>query len=292
MAFEFAKVVVVGVGLIGGSFSLALKAAGATGRIVGVGRRAQTLERARSLGIVDAVGGMDAATLSDANLVLVAVPVAQTGSVLASLAPHVGQSTIVTDAGSTKQDVVAAARSVMGARIGQFVPGHPIAGTEHSGPEAAFPELFRDRNVVLTPLAENAAADVARVRRAWEACGARVQELGIAEHDEILAAVSHLPHVLAFALVDHVAGRPGGDKFMSFAAGGFRDFTRIASSHPEMWRDICVANRSALLKELDGYGNALDALRDMVERGDAAALHTLFEKAREARNRWLEKNGG
>lgn len=291
MAFEFAKVVVVGVGLIGGSFALALKAAGVAGRIVGVGRRAQTLERARSLGIVDAVGGMDAATLADADLVLVAVPVAQTGSVLASLAPLVGPSTIVTDAGSTKGDVVAAARSAMGARIGQFVPGHPIAGTEHSGPDAAFPELFRDCNVVLTPLAENAAADVARVRRAWEACGARAQELDIAEHDEILAAVSHLPHVLAFALVDHVAGRPGGDKFMSFAAGGFRDFTRIASSHPEMWRDICVANRSALLKELDGYGKALDALRDMVERGDAAGLRALFESAREARNRWLKESG-
>lgn len=291
MAFEFAKVVVVGVGLIGGSFALALKAAGVAGRIVGVGRRAQTLERARSLGIVDAVGGMDAATLADADLVLVAVPVAQTGSVLASLAPLVGPSTIVTDAGSTKGDVVAAARSAMGARIGQFVPGHPVAGTEHSGPDAAFPELFRDCNVVLTPLAENAAADVARVRRAWEACGARAQELDIAEHDEILAAVSHLPHVLAFALVDHVAGRPGGDKFMSFAAGGFRDFTRIASSHPEMWRDICVANRSALLKELDGYGKALDALRDMVERGDAAGLRALFEIAREARNRWLKESG-
>ena len=291
MASEFAKVVVVGVGLIGGSFSLALKAARAAGRIVGVGRRPETPERARSLGIVDSVGAMDAATLSDADLVLVAVPAAQTGSVLALLTPLVGQSTIVTDAGSTKQDVVAAARSAMGARVRRFVPGHPIAGTEHSGPDAAFPELFRDRNVVLTPLAENAAADVARVRRAWEACGARVQELGIAEHDEILAAVSHLPHVLAFALVDHVAGRPGGDKYMSFAAGGFRDFTRIASSHPEMWRDICVANRSALLKELEGYGKVLDALRDMVERGDAAALHALFEKAREARNRWLKESG-
>ena len=291
MASEFAKIVVVGVGLIGGSFALALKAAGMAGRIVGVGRRPETLERARSLGIVDALGGMDAATLSDADLVLVAVPVAQTGSVLASLAPLLGESTIVTDAGSTKGDVVAAARSAMGARVARFVPGHPIAGTEHSGPEAAFPELFRDRNVVLTPLAENAAADVASVRRAWEACGARVQELGIAEHDRILAAVSHLPHVLAFALVDHVAARPGGDKFMSFAAGGFRDFTRIASSHPEMWRDICLANRSALLAELDGYGKVLDALRDMVRRGDAAALYALFEEAREARNRWLERGG-
>ncbi len=291
MSNGLGKVVVVGVGLIGGSFALALKAAAAVERVIGVGRRAGTIERACSLGIIDAAGALDAATFSDADLVLVAVPVAQTGSVLDSLAPLLGGSTIVTDAGSTKQDVVAAARAAMGARIRRFVPGHPIAGTEHSGPEAASAELFRDRNVVLTPLAENVAADVARVRRAWEACGAKVQELGIAEHDEILAAVSHLPHVLAFALVDHVAGRPGGDKFMSFAAGGFRDFTRIASSHPEMWRDICVGNRRALLKELDGYGKVLDALRDMVERGDAAALHTLFGKAREARNRWLKENG-
>lgn len=288
----FAKIVVVGVGLIGGSFSLALKAAGMAGRVIGVGRRPQTLERARELGIVDSLGGMDAATLSDADLVLVAVPVAQTGPVLASLSPLIGPSTVVTDAGSTKQDVVAAARSAMGDRVDRFVPGHPIAGTEHSGPDAAFAELFRDRNVVLTPLEENAAADVARVRSAWEACGARVQELGVAEHDQILAAVSHLPHVLAFALVDHVAARPGGDKFMSFAAGGFRDFTRIASSHPEMWRDICVANRGALLRELDGYAKVLDALRDMVERGDAASLHTLFDEARQARNRWLTRGGG
>lgn len=281
---------VVGVGLIGGSFALALKAAGAVDHVVGVGRRAGTLERARALGIIDASGALEASTLSDADLVLVSVPVAQTPGVLGALAPHLGPATLVTDAGSTKQDVAAAARAALGARVGQFVPGHPIAGTEHSGPEAAFAELFRGRNVVLTPLAENAAKHVAAVRRAWEACGARVQELGIAEHDEILAAVSHLPHVLAFALVDHVAGRTGGDKFMSFAAGGFRDFTRIASSHPEMWRDICVANRAALLKELDGYGEVVDELRGMVERGDAAGLHVLFEKAREARNRWLKRS--
>jgi len=175
--------------------------------------------------------------------------------------------------------------------VRQFVPGHPIAGTEHSGPEAAFAELYRGRNVVLTPLAENAAADIARVRGAWEACGARVHEIGLAEHDEILAAVSHLPHLLAFALVDHVAGRPGGERYLSFAAGGFRDFTRIASSHPEMWRDIFMANREALLSELGAYVGALGELRAMLERGDAAALHELFENARDARNRWLERSG-
>jgi prephenate dehydrogenase len=286
------KVVVVGVGLIGGSFALALKAAAAVERVIGVGRRAGTLERARSLGIIDAAGALDAATLSDADLVLVAVPVAQARSVLDSLAPLLGGTTIVTDAGSTKQDVVASARVAMGARIGQFVPGHPIAGTEFSGPEAAFAELYGGRNVVLTPLPENSPADVARVRGAWEACGARVCELGVADHDDVFAAVSHLPHLLAYALVDHVAGRSGGEGLVSFAAGGFRDFTRIASSHPEMWRDICLANRSALLRELAGYGKVLDQVRDMLERGDGPALQTLFDKARVARNRWLDRSGG
>jgi len=292
MASMLRKLVVVGVGLIGGSFALALKAAGAVDHVVGVGRRAGTLERALELGIIDATGALEASTLSDADLVLISVPVAQTQAVLGALAPHLGATTVVTDAGSTKQDVVAAARAAMGARIGQFVPGHPIAGTEHSGPDAAFAELFRGRNVVLTPLSENSPAGVARVRGAWEACGARVRELGVADHDEVFAAVSHLPHLLAYALVEHVAGRSGGEGPMSFAAGGFRDFTRIASSHPEMWRDICMANRGALLRELAGYGAVLDQVRDMLERGDGAALQTLFDKARVARNRWLERSGG
>ncbi len=289
MSFRLGKVVVVGVGLIGGSFALALKSAGAAGRVIGVGRRIETLERARSLGIVDSIGSFDAATLGDADLVLVAVPVAQTRPVLASLAPLLGASTVVTDAGSTKQDVIEAARAAMGERSARFVPGHPIAGTEHSGPEAAFSGLYRERRVVLTPLPENAPADVARVRGAWEACGAQVEELGAAEHDAVFAAVSHLPHLLAYALVEHVTGRPGGERLLSFAAGGFRDFTRIASSHPEMWRDICIANRGALAAELSRYESTLDKLRELLERGDSQALEALFERARSARNRWLER---
>ncbi len=289
MPFRLGKVVIVGVGLIGGSFALALKAAGAAGRVIGVGRRMETLERARTLGIVDSIGSLDTATLGDADLVLVAVPVAQTRPVLASLAPLLGASTVVTDAGSTKQDVIEAARAAMGARSARFVPGHPIAGTEHSGPEAAFAGLYRERKVVLTPLPENVPEDVARVRGAWEACGAQVEELGAAEHDAVFAAVSHLPHLLAYALVEHVTGRPGGERLLSFAAGGFRDFTRIASSHPEMWRDICIANRGALAAELSRYEIALARLRALLERGDSQALEALFERARSARNRWLER---
>ena len=289
MSFRLGKVVVVGVGLIGGAFARALKAAGAVGQVIGGGRRIETLERARALGIVDAIGTLDAATLADAELVLVAVPVARSRPVLASLAPLLGDSTVVTDAGSTKQDVIDAARAALGGRIARFVPGHPIAGTEHSGPEAAFAGLYRERRVVLTPLPENAAADVARVRGAWEACGARVEELGAAEHDGVFAAVSHLPHLLAYALVEHVTGRPGGERLMSFAAGGFRDFTRIASSHPEMWRDICIANRGALAAELSRYESTLAGMRELLERGDSRALEALFERARDARNRWLER---
>ena len=291
MSFKLGKLVVVGVGLIGGSFALALKAAQAVERVIGVGRRAQTLDRARELGIIDAAGALDAATLSDADLVLVAVPVAQTRFVLGGLAPLLRIPGIVTDAGSTKRDVVATARSAMGRGVGRFVPGHPIAGTEHSGPEAAFAELFRGRKVVLTPLPENSPADVARVRLAWEVCGAQVRELGAEEHDAGFAAVSHLPHLLAYALVEHVAGRSDAERFMSFAAGGFRDFTRIASSHPEMWRDICMANRGAVLAELSDCAQVLAQVRKWLERGDSAALESLFERARLARNRWLERSG-
>jgi len=194
----------------------------------------------------------------------------------------------VTDAGSTKRDVVAAARAQLGARIAQFVPAHPIAGAEHSGAAAAKSDLFRGKRVVLTPLPENAPQSVERIAGAWRACGARISNMSPEEHDGVFAAVSHLPHVLAFALVNDVAERPNSPQLFGYAAGGFRDFTRIASSHPEMWRDICVANRDALLAELARYGAQLDSVRALLEAGDAAGLEALFARARAARNRWLD----
>lgn len=280
---HFAKVAVVGVGLIGGSFALALKAARACGDVMGVGRGAANLKLALEQGVIDAVG----ADIADADLVLVATPVAQYPRVLAALAPRLKASTIVTDAGSTKRDVIAAARAALGAKIAQFVPAHPIAGAERSGASAASAELFRNRRVVLTPLPENPAAAVQAVEAAWQACGARVSRMEAAEHDAVLAAVSHLPHLLAYALVHEVAGRADSAQLFGFAAGGFRDFTRIASSHPEMWRDICVANRDRLLDELDRYLAKLQAVRPLVENGDGAALEKLFAEARAARQRWL-----
>jgi prephenate dehydrogenase len=280
---RFPKVAVVGVGLIGGSFALALKAAGACSHVVGIGRGAANLELARARGIVDAIG----TDIADADLILVATPVAQYARVLAAMAPRLKPSAIVTDAGSTKRDVVAAARAALGMKIAQFVPAHPIAGAEKSGAAAADAALFRGKRVVLAPLPENSAADVQAVEQAWRACGARVGRMSPEEHDALFAAVSHLPHLLAYALVHEVAARGNSAQLFGYAAGGFRDFTRIASSHPEMWRDICTANRDRLLVELDRYVAKLRALRPLVESGDGAALEQLFTEARAARERWL-----
>ena len=282
------KLVVVGVGLIGGSFALALKGAGAVGRVVGVGRSKGNIRRALDLKIIDAPGAFDAATFGDADLVLLAVPVGQMRQVMRSIAPLLGDKTVVTDAGSTKEDVVGLARRELRGSLPRFVPGHPIAGTEKSGAEAAFAGLYRGRRVVLTPLEGSRPGALSLVRAAWTACGAHVFELQPEEHDAVLATVSHLPHVLAYALVDQVARHKNAKQLFSFAAGGFRDFTRIASSHPEMWRDICLANRKALLAEIDRYEDELERVRRILERGDGKALEALFAGARDARDRWLK----
>ena len=287
----FGKVVVFGVGLIGGSFALALKAAGQAGEIVGFGRTLGSLNQALQLGILDRVGFNVGQEVSNADLVLIATPVGKTAEIMARIAPCLGLQTVVTDGGSTKEDVVAAARMHFGERIGQFVPAHPIAGAENSGALAARADLYRDKQVVLTPLPENGPQRVARVRSAWECCGGLVRELTAAEHDRIFAAVSHLPHLLSFALVHELARRENRDLLFGFAASGFRDFTRIAASHPEMWRDICLANRAALLEELDRYRAQLDQLRDALQRGDGAALETTFDLARAARREWAERKG-
>ena len=282
------NLVVVGVGLIGGSFALALKAAGAVNRVVGIGRSAKNIRRAIELGIIDAQGALDAPTLGDADLVLLAMPVGQMQRIMRQMAPWLGAQTIVTDAGSTKQDVVAFARRELKRSLARFVPAHPIAGTEKSGADAAFADLYRGRKVVLTPLKGNDPGAIALVRSAWETCGAGVFELKAREHDAVFAAVSHLPHVLAYALVAQVASHKNAKQLFSYAAGGFRDFTRIASSHPEMWRDICLANRKALLAELGRYRRGLGKVHAILERGDARALDELFSGAREARERWLK----
>ncbi len=285
---EFGKVVVFGVGLIGGSFALGLKAAEQVEEVVGFGRSLATLTTALDLGIIDRVGANLGHEVADADLVLIATPVGQMPEIMARIAPYLGEQTVVTDGGSTKQDVVAAARAHFGDKLGQFVPAHPIAGAENSGAAAARADLYREKKVVLTPLPENSVLDVARVRSAWEWCGAQVHELQAAEHDRVFAAVSHLPHLLSFALVHQLAVRQNSELYFSYAASGFRDFTRIAASHPEMWRDICLANRVSLLEELDNYRAELDELRDVLQRGDGGALENTFDVARTARRTWAE----
>ena len=283
----FGKVVIVGVGLIGGSFALALRQAGAVRTLTGVGRSQQALARALELGIVDEVAPDMATAMRGADLVLIAAPVAQTGRILASLLPHLEEGTIVTDAGSTKGDVVAAARAALGARAKQFVPAHPIAGRETNGPDAAIADLYRGKKTVLTPLPENTPGDVARVAAAWSACGAIIHQLTPREHDTVFASVSHLPHLLAYALVDDIARKPHAAMLFQYAASGFRDFTRIAGSSPEMWRDISLANQDALLGELDAYLAQLTGLRALLAAGDGAAIEAVYANAQQARCRWI-----
>ncbi len=275
---------IVGTGLIGGSFALALKQAGAVREVLGVGRNPAQLTVARELGLIDRA--VDWPEAGQADCILLALPVGETGAVLRQLAPHLKAGAIVTDAGSTKLNVVAAARSALGDRFADFVPGHPIAGSEQSGPGAARADLYQGRKVVLTPQADTRSDAVATVTALWQAAGAQVETLDADLHDRVFAAVSHLPHLAAFALVDELAQRADGDTFFRFAASGFRDFTRIAGSSPEMWRDIALANRTALLTELDAYVAALQALRSAVSAEDADALLDIFSRARAARNNW------
>jgi prephenate dehydrogenase len=284
------KVVVCGVGLIGGSFTLALKEAlgKRCPRIVGMGRTRAPLEEALQLGVIDEIGADWASALKDTDLVLLGMPVGQMPAVMQALVPNLEPHTIVTDGGSTKSDVVATARAAFGDRIGQFIPGHPIAGAEKSGVTAAKADLYAGKRVVLTPLSENRPEDLRALRTVWEICGATVSELEPATHDRVFAAVSHLPHLLAFALVHDLAERANADQLFGFAASGFRDFTRIASSHPEMWRDICVANRNALLKEVDAFMTELLKTRVLLASADSDGLEAMFAISRARRDAWLE----
>lgn len=280
------RLAIIGVGLIGGSLARALRAAGAVGSVVGCGRDRDHLERARELGVIDDWSDDPATAVRGADMVMLAMPVGATEAVLRALAPGLDADAVITDAGSAKGSVVAAAERVFGQVPARFVPGHPVAGTEYSGVEASFATLFHDRRVILTPLAHTDPGAVERVRRLWSSAGAAVEEMDVARHDRMLAATSHLPHMLAYALVDQVAAMEPDDAVFRYAAGGFRDFTRIASSSPAMWRDIVLANRDALLPLLDTYHAYLHTLRSAMESGDGDALIASFRRAKAARDRF------
>ena len=282
------KLVIFGVGLIGGSFALALKERRAVARVVGVGRSRANLLAARRLGVIDEIAADPALAVKDADLVLLAVPLGQTRAVLAQIAPHLAAHTVVSDAGSTKRDVIEAARRQLGAAFARFVPAHPIAGTEKSGAQAAFAELFQNRNLIVTPEPETSPRALKLVIAAWKLAGMRVLSMDAAAHDRMFALVSHLPHLLSFTAVGNIAGYPDAAKLFQHTGGGFRDLTRIAGSSPEMWRDICIANRDAILAALDGYLSDLEAVRGMVEASDGSALTAKFAAARGARAKWIK----
>lgn len=281
------KIVICGVGLIGGSFALALKKSGYQGQILGLERSPDVLERAHALGIVDEVGLSLEETLRGADLVLLSVPVAQTGNVLKMILPHWHDGLIVSDTGSTKTDVVSLARDVLGEKIARFIPAHPIAGREMNGPEAAVDDLFVGKKTVIAALPENNRTDVEKIADLWERCGAIIHHLTPENHDTVFATVSHMPHLLAYGLVDYVANHPKSDLFFQYAASGFRDFTRIAGSSPEMWRDITLANRAQLLIELDAYLKEIELIRDLVDKADGKGLENIYANAQQARMNWL-----
>ncbi len=284
---SFKKIVICGVGLIGGSLALALRKNGYKGRIVGLERNREILSRAYALGIVDDTGSPIDETFRDADLLVLSVPVAQTDAVLKMVMPYLSAEIVVTDTGSTKTDVIAMAREVLAAKIDRFIPAHPIAGREMNGPDAAIDDLFAGKKTVITALSENRKDDIEKIAGLWEQCGSIIHYLSPDDHDSVFATVSHMPHLLAYGLVDYVANHAKSDLFFQYAASGFRDFTRIASSSPEMWRDITLANRTHLLAEMDAYLKELKNIRDLVEKADGSELEKIYANAQKARMNWL-----
>jgi len=280
------RIAIIGVGLIGGSLARALRVAGEVGEIVGCGRGRPNLERALELGVIDRATDDPAAAVVDADMTFLSVPLGGMAGIFAAIKDTLAPDAVITDGGSVKGSVVEDARRVFGAVPARLVPGHPIAGTEHSGVEASFAELYHQRRVILTPLPHTDPQALQRVERMWQACGAAVTCMEVAHHDEVLAATSHLPHMLAFSLVDLLARMKENDEIFQYAAGGFRDFTRIASSSPIMWRDICVANRDALRTMLRRFAGELHDLADALDEASGVELLQIFERAKAARDRY------
>jgi prephenate dehydrogenase len=285
------QLAIIGVGLIGGSLSLALKKAGMVQEVIGYSRTAEVRQQALDLGVIDVAANSIADAVKNADVIFLAVPMAAMEPVLAELAGHVKPNAIITDGGSAKAQVVNAARATLGENFSQFVPGHPIAGTERSGPEAAFATLYQEHRVVLTPVAETNADAIATVRQMWQQTGAEVIDMEVEHHDVVLAATSHLPHVLAFNLVGMLAERDDCDEVLRYAAGGFRDFSRIASSDAVMWRDICLTNKEAILGLLHQYQQDLNKIEAAIENQDGDYLVDVFERAKQARDTRFNEPG-
>jgi prephenate dehydrogenase len=278
------RLAIIGVGLIGGSLALALKRARAVGEVIGCGRNAADLEKGVKLGVLDRHTTDPAAAVRGADLVMLATPVGAMRGLFEKIRDQLLPDAVITDAGSAKASVIADARATLGAYFANFVPGHPIAGTEKSGVEAGFADLYAGHRVILCPQPETRMNALSKVQQMWEAAGAHVEQMDAVRHDAILARTSHLPHLVAYALADMLAATQPQSEVLRFAAGGFRDLTRVASSPPVMWRDIALSNRDALLAALDEYLTALGAIRSAVAAQDAAALEAIFKRAKALRD--------
>lgn len=275
---------IIGVGLIGSSLSLALRDSGYVQRVSGCGRSESNLQQGVDLGVLDDYSLSLTSAVIDADVVVLAVPLAAMRSVLEAIYPVLSSKMIITDVGSAKASVVQDAREVLGNRFTQFVAGHPIAGTERSGVEAGFASLYQNRKIILTPDQDTNPDATRIIENMWLATGAEVEQMSVEHHDHILAATSHLPHMLAFSLVSHLSKMSDQHEIFSYAAGGFRDFTRIASSDPVMWRDICMANGDALLELIDGYKLELDEISKSIREHDSETLFELFRDAKHTRD--------
>lgn len=282
------KLSIIGVGLIGGSLARALRAQGEVGEVVGCGRGKSNLEKAVELGVIDSYTHDVAEAVQGADMIFLAVPLGAMRDTFAAMQGHLMDGATITDGGSSKGSVVEDCRSVFGDDLANFVPGHPIAGTENSGVEASFPELYQNRRIILTPTEATSSGALQRVSKMWELCGSDVTVMSVEHHDEVLAATSHLPHMLAFALVDSLARMKENDEIFRYAAGGFRDFTRIASSSPVMWRDICIANRKALGEIMESYIQDMTELAETVAQGDGERLLEIFERAKASRDKYVD----
>jgi len=282
------RLAIIGVGLIGGSLARALRGAGVVGEIIGCGRSVENLELAFDLGVIDGCTRDPAVAVEDADMVFIATPLGVMRGVFERIRGKLRDDAVITDGGSVKGSVVADAVAVFGEVPARLVPGHPIAGTEHSGVGASFPELYHNRRVILTPMPQTDADAVAKVRAMWQAAGAQVTDMDVAHHDEVLAATSHLPHMLAFGLVDLLARQQDNAEIFRYAAGGFRDFTRIASSSPVMWRDICIANADALSAMLARFGDEMTDLAETIRSRDGEHLLEIFTRAKAARDAYVD----
>ncbi len=282
--FFIPRLAVVGVGLIGGSLALALKNAGAVGEVVGIGRGLANLEKALELGVVDRISRDSAAGVRDADLVFLATPVLTLAEVAAAIIPHMKPGSVLTDGGSVKGAVVQAVEPLLREDV-HFVPGHPIAGTEKSGAEAAFATLYQGRRCILTPTERTDSSALQLVRNVWETAGSEVVVMEAEKHDRILAAISHLPHMVAYSLVNAVGSYDRYEEnILAYSAGGFRDFTRIASSDPTMWRDIALTNRDALLEMMERFEEFFAELKEDVRRGDDSKLYDFFFRSKKSRD--------